>query len=177
MPDNNTRINRIDIDEVKRRSKELVFVDARSATALKRNPMQVPGAIHLPLKELDQRIKLLPRGRSLVTYCTLSHEKTSARVARILKDRGFHEVYPLRGGFQAWKRASLPVEPLPDSPKVADHQEEMGCERAPTKIDRTTFTTRHQFKRRGRDSAADSGRWVLRRANAAGRKLIASNFP
>lgn len=27
-------------------------------------------------------------------------------------DRGFREVYPLRGGFKAWQRAGLPVEPV-----------------------------------------------------------------
>lgn len=65
-----TQINRIGIDEVKRRKKELLFVDARSETSIKRNPTQVPGAIHVPVKELERRVKLLPRNRPLVTYCT-----------------------------------------------------------------------------------------------------------
>lgn len=50
--------------------KELVFVDARSATALTRNPQQVTGAIHVPMKNLEAGAKELPRGRTLVTYCT-----------------------------------------------------------------------------------------------------------
>jgi rhodanese-related sulfurtransferase len=33
-------------------------------------------------------------------------------VARELKERGFHDVYPLRGGFKAWMKACLPVEPV-----------------------------------------------------------------
>ncbi len=37
-------VRRISIDEVQKRMKELVFVDARSATALARIPQQVPGA-------------------------------------------------------------------------------------------------------------------------------------
>lgn len=64
------QISRIGIDEVKRRKAELVFVDARSETSLKRNPTQVPGAIHVPVKELERRAKQLPHNRSLVTYCT-----------------------------------------------------------------------------------------------------------
>ena len=63
-------ITRIGIDEVRRRKAELVFVDARSASSLKRNPVQVPGTIHVPIKELEHRAKLLPRNRPLVTYCT-----------------------------------------------------------------------------------------------------------
>lgn len=65
-----TKIGRIDIDEVKQRGREIVFVDARSATSLGRDPTQVPGAIHVPVKELDRRVKLLPHNRTLVTYCT-----------------------------------------------------------------------------------------------------------
>lgn len=107
-----TPIARIGLDEV-RRTKDMVFVDARSATALARNPSQVPGAIHVPAKNLDAALKQLPRNRTLVTYCTCSGEKTSARVARELKERGFKEVYPLRGGFKTWQRAGLPVEAVP----------------------------------------------------------------
>lgn len=33
-------------------------------------------------------------------------------MARELKERGFEEVYPLKGGFKAWQRAGLPVEPI-----------------------------------------------------------------
>lgn len=63
-------IRRIGTDEVQQRMKQLVFVDARSATALARNPLQVRGAIHVPAKNLDENLKQLPRNRTLVTYCT-----------------------------------------------------------------------------------------------------------
>ncbi len=68
--ENKAQVRRISIDDAKQQMKDVVFVDARSVTALKRNPQQVPGAIHVPLKELDQRAKQLPRDRTLVTYCT-----------------------------------------------------------------------------------------------------------
>jgi rhodanese-related sulfurtransferase len=64
------QITRIGIEDVKRRRGELAFVDARSATSLAKDPNQVPGAIHVPLKEFDQRVKLLPHDRAVVTYCT-----------------------------------------------------------------------------------------------------------
>lgn len=64
------KIERIGIDEVQRRMKDVVFVDARSATALARNPSQVPNAIHAPIKGLDEAVPKLPRNRTLVTYCT-----------------------------------------------------------------------------------------------------------
>lgn len=64
------KIRRISLDDAKKRMDEVVFVDARSATALSRNPLQIPSAIHLPAKEVDQAMKRLPRNRTLVTYCT-----------------------------------------------------------------------------------------------------------
>ncbi len=65
-----TQVRRIGLDEAQARMKDLVFVDARSATALARNPLQVPGAIHLSVKQLEKGFKHLPRNRTLVTYCT-----------------------------------------------------------------------------------------------------------
>ena len=64
------QVTRMSLDEVRHRMNELVFVDARSATALSRNPWQIPGAIHVPVKQLETAIKLLPRKRTLITYCT-----------------------------------------------------------------------------------------------------------
>ena len=65
-----SQIRRISLEDVQKRKKDLVFVDARSVTAMSRNPVQVPGAIHVPVKELEKRVKQLPRNRTLVTYCT-----------------------------------------------------------------------------------------------------------
>lgn len=64
------KISRISIEDVRKRMDEVVFVDSRSATALSRNPLQVPGAIHVPAKEVENALKRLLRNRTLVTYCT-----------------------------------------------------------------------------------------------------------
>ena len=65
-----TQISRIKIEEAARKMKELVFVDARSATALKRIPQEIPGAIHVPIKQLEENLAKLPHNRTLITYCT-----------------------------------------------------------------------------------------------------------
>ncbi len=64
------KISRISIEDAEKRMDEVVFVDARSATALSRNPLQVSGAIHVPAKEIAAALRRLPRDRTLVTYCT-----------------------------------------------------------------------------------------------------------
>ncbi len=66
----NGKVARISLEDVKRRMDEVIFVDARSSTALSRNPLQVPGAIHVPAREVAKTLQRLPRGRTLVTYCT-----------------------------------------------------------------------------------------------------------
>jgi rhodanese-related sulfurtransferase len=64
------KIERVSIDDAVQRMHDAVFVDARSGTALSRNPLQVRGAIHVPVKEVEQRLRQLPRDRTLITYCT-----------------------------------------------------------------------------------------------------------
>jgi len=39
-------------------------------------------------------------------------EATSARVARMLKEKGF-DAYVIEGGLKAWRKAGLPVEQVP----------------------------------------------------------------
>jgi rhodanese-related sulfurtransferase len=36
---------------------------------------------------------------------------SSARVAQRLLEQGWKNVHPLYGGFEAWEKAGLPVEP------------------------------------------------------------------
>jgi membrane protein DedA with SNARE-associated domain/rhodanese-related sulfurtransferase len=45
-------------------------------------------------------------------YCTCVREATSGRVGKMLLDNGV-QVAVIRGGLRAWKKAGLPVEPVP----------------------------------------------------------------
>lgn len=65
-----TKIHRISLEEAQKRLKDIIFVDARSATALSRNPLQVRGAIHVPVKDVSAGVKRVPHDRTIVTYCT-----------------------------------------------------------------------------------------------------------
>ncbi len=64
------QVHRISIEEARESGREAVFVDARSATALRRDPTQIPGAIHVPIKEFNERTPRLLRHGTLITYCT-----------------------------------------------------------------------------------------------------------
>ncbi len=65
-----TKIHRISLEDARKRWREIVLVDARSVTALARNPLQVRGAIHIPVHDVSAGVKRLPHDRTIVTYCT-----------------------------------------------------------------------------------------------------------
>jgi len=69
----------------------------------------LPGAINLPLSELQSRLEELDPAREVVAYCrgaycVLSFEAVAALRARGLKARRLEEGYP------EWRAAGLPVE-------------------------------------------------------------------
>lgn len=66
----------------------------------------IPGAVLLPLGELDDRLEELDPERSVVTYC--HHGVRSLQAREILKAAGFSSVRSLGGGVDAWARE---VEP------------------------------------------------------------------
>jgi hydroxyacylglutathione hydrolase len=68
----------------------------------------LPGAVNLPLGELEQRLDEVPRSRPLIVQC-----QTGARAAiavSLLKARGLEEVVLYTGGFAEWSAAGQPVE-------------------------------------------------------------------
>ena len=67
----------------------------------------LPGALHIPLPELADRIGELPAGRPLLLQCASGARSMIA--ASLLQARGIPEVVNLTGGYSAWVRAGLPT--------------------------------------------------------------------
>jgi hydroxyacylglutathione hydrolase len=68
----------------------------------------LPGAVNLPLGELEERLGEVPRARPLIVQC-----QTGARAAiavSLLKARGLQDVLLYIGGFAEWSAAGQPVE-------------------------------------------------------------------
>ena len=64
---------RVTVDEVKQRmdrGEEFTFVDTRNPKAWAEAETKLPGAIRIPAEEVEQHIDEIPRGRSVITYCT-----------------------------------------------------------------------------------------------------------
>jgi len=54
----------------------------------------------------------LPKQKEVYLYCTCIRDATSSRVARTLLEKGVR-CKVIAGGLRAWKKAGLPMEPVP----------------------------------------------------------------
>jgi len=67
------RIARITPDELKRRierGEDVVVVDLRHSIDLRTAPSTIPGAIRVPMDDLEQGHEWIPRDREIVLFCT-----------------------------------------------------------------------------------------------------------
>jgi len=109
---------RINVDELYERMRGEavpVVVDVRSPTARDLERRRIPGALNVPLQEVEQHVRHLPRDREIILYCTCPNEASAAQAARLLFRQGFRRVRPLRGGLDAWIAAGYAVEEVPAS--------------------------------------------------------------
>jgi membrane protein DedA with SNARE-associated domain/rhodanese-related sulfurtransferase len=110
------RMARIDAQELHQlmgADRAPLIVDVRSLTALTLDPRRIPGALHVPLLEIAQHLRDLPRDREIVAYCTCPNEASAAQVAKLLMNSGFRKVRPLFGGLDAWIAAGYAVDLKP----------------------------------------------------------------
>jgi len=88
--------------------------DVRSHGYFDAKATRIQGSRRLDPNALNQSKTELPRDRPVYVYCTCVREATSARVARELQKHGAR-VAVIKGGLRAWKKAGLPLEPVPAS--------------------------------------------------------------
>ncbi len=84
-----------------------VVLDVREDKEFKEG--HIVNALHVPLSELEVRLKSLEKlkGRPVITTCQTGDR--SARAAAILRKQGFEPVFKLAGGLLAWRDAKLPL--------------------------------------------------------------------
>ncbi|MCA1633444.1 MAG: hypothetical protein LC802_06925 [Acidobacteria bacterium] len=63
------RINPKEAWRLIKEGREPVFIDTRNARHWAQSEQQIPGSLRLWREELEARIREVPRGRPLVTYC------------------------------------------------------------------------------------------------------------
>ena len=85
---------------------DVQLVDVRASSEW--NAGHAPGAQHFFLGNLEKLADSLSRDTPIVTQC--QGGSRSAIAASVLRAHGFKNVSNMHGGFDAWKRAGLPVE-------------------------------------------------------------------
>lgn len=86
---------------------DVVVIDVREAHELAAN--HVPGMVHIPMSELQDRIDELPTEVELVIFCRSGNR--SGQVADYLNSLGdWGEVANCEGGILAWHAEGLPYE-------------------------------------------------------------------
>ena len=82
----------------KSEGKDFVLLDVRNENELAL--AAIPGAIHIPMREVQFRVREIPRGKPIVVMCHSGDRST--RIARFLVTDGFGEVFNLDGGIDAY---------------------------------------------------------------------------
>jgi rhodanese-related sulfurtransferase len=106
------RVQELSPTEFRRRwpeqnSAAVVLLDVREPQEL--DVAKVREAIHIPMREVPERLHELDPTKPLVVMCHSGGR--SRRVAEFLSTNGFEEIYNLAGGIDAWSEqldASVP---------------------------------------------------------------------
>jgi len=100
---------RIPIPELKKKldsSKKPTVVDVRTASEIKESGA-IPGAIHIPIAQIEKRMSELPKNAQIVFYC--GGGGRGSRAAETLLNAGYKTVQFC--GLRDWKKEGLPTVP------------------------------------------------------------------
>ena len=107
------RMARISPEELKQKLDQhepVTVIDLRHSLDFLPAPYTIPGALRIPMEDLDKRNHEIPREQEVVLYCTCPNEASSAMTAVKLRKYGISKVRPLHGGFDMWRRLGFPLE-------------------------------------------------------------------
>jgi rhodanese-related sulfurtransferase len=85
----------------------VIVLDVRPFTEYQQG--HIPGAISLPLSELETRLAELPKDAEIVAYCRGPYCVLAPAAVEILQKHGF-QARRLVEGLPDWRRAGFPVE-------------------------------------------------------------------
>jgi rhodanese-related sulfurtransferase len=69
----------------------------------------LPGAVNIPIHELEKRLRELPRRKEVVAYCRGPYCLMSYDAVSLLRKKGI-KARRLEAGLPEWRLAGLPVE-------------------------------------------------------------------
>ena len=110
MPDN----LRIAVDELRKRmepDEEFVFIDTRDLSAWAQSDVRPPGAIRVPLDNLDENLSKIPNGEPILAYRTLPKDRTLVPVWRKIFGSAGTRMFAICGAMRACRQSQKRKRP------------------------------------------------------------------
>jgi rhodanese-related sulfurtransferase len=95
-------------------STDVLLVDVREPAEVEGGVL--PGAIHIPLRQLVNNLDKIPTDRPVVTYCASGFRAALAMTT--LEFLGYDNVRAFPPSFKGWTAAEMPVDPQPATPET-----------------------------------------------------------
>ncbi len=100
------KVDRLDLLDRARKGK-IVVVDVRPKEEYEAG--HIPGALSIPLEQLEQHISRIDPEREIVAYCRGPYCVLAAEAVKAMRGRGYR-AFRLVEGYPEWREAGLPVE-------------------------------------------------------------------
>ena len=123
------------------RRQEVIILDVRPAEEYRSG--HIPGAISIPLKDLESRLSELPLDQEIVAYCRGPYCVLAVQAVEVLQAKGF-QALRLEEGIQDWRANEFPVAEGMERMRAV-LSEQMG-ERSPAVRDMTAHVDRFHGK-------------------------------
>ena len=103
-------MGRISVQELKSRlgSTDFQLMDVRDSISWAFSGTKIPGAVRENPSDVNSWAAKYSKDRVTILYC--KHDTTSASEALQLLEKGFTQVFILKGGWSAWTEAGFPTE-------------------------------------------------------------------
>lgn len=109
------RMRRITVDELKAAMQSPtppLLIDVRSAEGRQIDPREIPGTVHVSLKQIKEYAARLDSHKTVVLYCACPNDASAVAAAAVLHGHGHAGALPLLGGLEAWYEAEAALEAL-----------------------------------------------------------------
>jgi rhodanese-related sulfurtransferase len=85
---------------------DLIILDVREEK--ERKTGFINSTTHIPMGQVKGKLDMLDKNKKILTYCKSGMR--SKTTAELLCKNQFNHVYNLKGGFDAWQAAGLPIK-------------------------------------------------------------------
>lgn len=88
------------------RNRKVYLLDVR--TPQEYSQAKLAGSVLIPIGELQQRLREVPKNRTILVYCAVGSRSKPA--ANFLAQEGYKEVYNMTDGIVGWYRNGFPIQ-------------------------------------------------------------------